>query len=246
MEALAAIPSWVPTAFSAANGIMGFLGSEKQSEGAGIEAQGQLLAAQGAEIEAQGDELSAANARRTGEMRRTAAEFSAQQLEQQAGQSIAAAQRDALDQQHTARLVESRAIALAAAGGGSASDPTVINLVARISGEGAYRQMAAIYQGAEQARQLRTGAEAKRYEGELAVTQAEGEARAYELAAKGARTKGAAYTLASDAAGVKGEAFQIAGVGSALSGAGSLFSKYGGKGPGSASAPPISDSWIDF
>lgn len=245
MEAVAAIPTWVPTAFSVANGVMGFMGSEKQSEGASIEAQGQQLAAQGAGLEAQGDELSAANARRTGEMRRTAAEFSAQQLEQQAGATIAAAQRNALDEQRQTKLVESRAIALAAAGGGSASDPTVINMVARISGEGAYRQMAAVYQGAEQARLLKLGAAAKRYEGDIAVTQAEGEAQAYEIAAAGARTKAGAYGLASDAANVKGEAYGISGVGSLLSGGGSLLSKYGGKGP-TASSPAISDSWLDF
>lgn len=98
----------------------------------------------------------------------SAAQFEAEQLEQKAGQSIAVSQRVAREEVRKAELAQSRALALAAASGGGASDPTVVNIIAGLAGEGAYRQMVALYEGEDRARSYRLNADARRYEGKSA------------------------------------------------------------------------------
>lgn len=97
--------------------------------------------------------------------RNVSAQFQAEQEEQDAGQVIAASQRAGAEQKRQAGLVASRAVAVAAATGGSASDKTVSNIVARVKGEGAFRHAAILYQGASRARKMVIEAAAKRYEG---------------------------------------------------------------------------------
>ena len=96
------------------------------------------------------------------------AKYQAEQLEQRAGQQRAVSQRKALEQRRRAGIAESRALALAAASGGGASDPTVTNLMAGIAGEGELAYQTAIYEGEERARGSEMGAEAKGYEGKQA------------------------------------------------------------------------------
>lgn len=86
------------------------------------------------------------------------------QLDRQAGLERATSQRDAMEQQRQARLLESRALAVAAAGGGGADDPTVVNTIANIAGEGEYRALTALYNGEEQALGLEAEATARRKE----------------------------------------------------------------------------------
>lgn len=150
-----------------------------------------------------GSKKSARAAKARGRAKKRLTDFEAAQLEQQAGQSIAVSQRGAAEERRRADLTASRALALAAAGGGGVSDPTMQNLFADIEGEGAYRSAVALYEGEEQARQLKLAAQAKRMEGDIALQGGEAEASAYNLA----------------------------GIGSLLEGAGSLYMKYGGKGP---------------
>lgn len=83
----------------------------------------------------------------------------AAQLEEKAGQVLAASQRGMLQQRKQKELVASRALAVAASGGGGASDPTVVNIIADIEGEGAYRESLALYQGEQEAYELRTSAQ---------------------------------------------------------------------------------------
>lgn len=148
-------------------------------------------------------QLDQAKAARTAAGRQAqAAAFDAAQLDVNAGQAIAAAQREGLEQERQARLIASRALAVGAATG-SASDPTVVNVIADIEGVGALRKATAIYQGEEQARKLRMGAAARRFEGDLALEAGE---------------------LTSDA-------YKTAAFGTAISGGGSLFAKYGMGGP---------------
>lgn len=110
--------------------------------------------------------------RRHAEEQMAADEFQAQMMEQRAGQEIAYAQRQRQEEQRTAGLVASRAIAVAAASGGGASDTTVVNLISRVKGEGAYRGMVRMYEGESRARTLRLGAAAKRFEGATGVIEA--------------------------------------------------------------------------
>lgn len=134
--------------------------------------------------------------RRLAEARNTAAQFEAEQLEQDAGQTIAASQRAAREQERIATLVASRALAVAAASGGGASDTTVVNLIARIKGEGAYRAGVKLYEGEARARKLRLSADARRYEGAQGVVRSAKEQKVTNTLAMGNLLVGGS-TLAS-------------------------------------------------
>ena len=100
-----------------------------------------------------------------GDQAKASADFQAEQLRQNAGQAQASAQRSAFDVSRQTDYANSRALAVAAASGGGASDPTVVNLIARNAGEGAYRQATALYGGDEKARLFNMQADAKEFEG---------------------------------------------------------------------------------
>ena len=181
---------WFPVAAQAAGSLLQFSGAQKQASAAEY----------------------------AGAQQQQAANFQAAQMTQQAGQEQAAAQRAAIDQRRQATLIASRAVAVAGASGGGVSDPTVQNIIADIHGEGAYRAALKLYQGEDAARQLRMGASAKTYEGQLARENARSMADAYRLKAWG---------------------------GLAGSGA-TLFTKYGGGGSKSGSASALTgNGWYD-
>lgn len=184
MAFLAAIPAWVGPAMAVAGAATSIIGGNN----------------------------AAASAKEAGARQKAASEFEAAQLEQNAGQAIASSQREAEEQRRQTRLVQSRALALSAASGGGVTDPTVVNLIGDIAGEGAYRAGVALYQGADKARQMNMGASAKRYEGDLAV----------------------------EAGNNKAKAYRMQGIAGAFGSATSLFGKYGGGGPGAAAATTAS------
>ncbi len=97
-----------------------------------------------------------------------AAEFEAQQALINAGQAKAASQRTGADVERRAKLLESRALAVAAASGGGASDPSVVDIISGIAGEGSYRSALARYEGDDKARTLETQADAARFRGRAA------------------------------------------------------------------------------
>jgi hypothetical protein len=94
---------------------------------------------------------------RAGSLRAEAA-----QLDAQAMTDRASSQRKAIEERRQARLASSRALALAAASGGGASDPTVTKLIAGLEGEGEYRALSALYEGEESARGKEAQAAANR------------------------------------------------------------------------------------
>jgi hypothetical protein len=163
--------------------------------------------------------LGAFGAAQDGGARRMAAEYRAAQLRVGAGQEMAASQREAISALEQSKRVASRVLAVAAASGGGASDPTVVRLVADISSEGAYRQALALYEGQDRARMLRTQADAASYEGKLA---------------EGAGNRNAI----GGAIGAGASMFRGIAQGK------SMREKYGGVGPrGSADVGPGSASW---
>lgn len=123
-----------------------------------------------------------------------ALDFEAAQYDEKAGQAVAASQRAAWNEKRNGRLVQSRLVALVAAGGGSATD--VIDLSARISTEAAYRAQTATYQGMDAARTARLQAMGKRYEAAIAVQQGQEKADAYTALKSGTKVE-VASTLAS-------------------------------------------------
>lgn len=72
-----------------------------------------------------------------------------------AGIVVAASQRHAIEERRQADLAASRALAVAAASGGGVSDPTIVQTLSNIRGEGALRASIALYEGEERARQIR-------------------------------------------------------------------------------------------
>lgn len=119
-------------------------------------------------------------------------DYEARQQEQNAGQEQAAAQRKAEIERRNARLVASRALAVAGASGAGASDPTVINAIADLEGEGAYRAGLAIYEGEDRARAMRQSAMNSRTQGQIAYQDAKAQSRAYKRQAWGSVMQGAA------------------------------------------------------
>src|SRR3990172_2605978 len=87
-----------------------------------------------------------------GNAARKSANFQAAQMNQQAGQERATSQRAAIEQRRAARIAASRATALAAASGGGATDPTVLNILGDIKTEGEYNALSAMFGGEERAR----------------------------------------------------------------------------------------------
>lgn len=92
----------------------------------------------------------------------------AYQLANAAKQEQANAQRRAIERRREARLVESRARALASYGGG-ANDPTVTKILDEIAGEGEYRAALELYEGDERARALNLQGDAAKRGGDRAI-----------------------------------------------------------------------------
>jgi hypothetical protein len=103
-----------------------------------------------------------------GQQSQHASEFQADQLRQNGGQAQASSQRTAAEIDRQTQMVVSRSLAVAAASGGGASDPTVVNLIAQNAAEGAYRKAVALYNGDEANRGDQAQASAREYEGKSA------------------------------------------------------------------------------
>ncbi len=143
-----------------------------------------------------GSNLSRASAVRTvGKRRQAADEFEAQQLEAEAAGSRGVGLRAAADEVLKTETINSTALARAAASGAGASDKTVMDVIARTAGEGAYRSALAMYEGEAQARLDMQKAAALRYEGSLSDSDAEAAARMARMSAGSTLLSGAARGL---------------------------------------------------
>lgn len=196
-----AVPAWLPVATTVASMVFSASGTSQAVKGA---------------------DQAAAAARDNAARRAEEAKFEGDQLRVNAGQEVAAGQAAAAEQRRQGVLTQSRAIAVAAAGGGSLADPTVVNILARNAGEGVYRAGLALYQGNERARVLRMQATGKDLEASSDIAGGEATAEGYQLRGQAEATKGVASMLGS--------------VPNLLSQGSTLFSKYGGGGTGGASA----------
>jgi hypothetical protein len=112
-------------------------------------------------------------------------EFEAQQIERNALTEIAVSQRGAAEEKRQAGLAASRALAVAAASGGGASDPTVMKIISDITGIGSYRSSVVLYEGEERARQMRVAAVARRMEGAAGLQGGQAAQKAYNTLAYG-------------------------------------------------------------
>lgn len=121
-----------------------------------------------AEAEAVSAEEEARATESEGVAMQVGAEFQALQLDINAKQQQAAARRSANEELRKSELLQSRALAVAGASGGSASDPDILRITSRLAQEGQYAADTHTYNGDEAARAMRIGAAVSRYEGKQA------------------------------------------------------------------------------
>lgn len=119
----------------------------------------------GYNTQAVGQVLGAFSHYQFGQSAEAGAKFKATQLRQNAGTAMAVGERSAADVAQQSQLIASRALAVAAASGGGASDPGVVTLMAHNAQIGAYKQASALYAGVDHARALNLQADATEYEG---------------------------------------------------------------------------------
>lgn len=112
-----------------------------------------------------GSLVSAKGTLEAGRAQENAARYQAAQLRQNAGQVEASSQRGAEDKIRQAKLMASRALAVAGASGAGVSDVTMQNLIAQITGEGKLASLTALYEGQTEAAGMRRQAAATEYEG---------------------------------------------------------------------------------
>ena len=182
-------------------------------------AQAALAAmAVGTVLNAAGQVQSGQAARAAGIAQQQAADYQAQELTQQAGQTRAVAEQASINQRTNAAYVLSKVRANAAASG-SATDPTAVDVAGQVGARGEYNALSEIYTGEEKARGLENQSALDIYTG-----QQEAEAGKY-----------------------KQQAANLGALSSVLSGGGNLASKYGdagGFGSSSSSSGAIdSGSW---
>lgn len=187
----------------AAGGVISALGSFNGSQ----------TQSAGADLEAQGNEKTAAATRAYGDAQLQESQFEAEQLRQQSSDAILAGQISKMQVQRQGAFAVSRGLAVAAASGGGAMDPTVVNSLANTTSTAAYNGAVALYNGEEQARVLRMQAQGQEYSGEILQQQAYAKADAYDTVAQVDEMK----SSADEVSGITGL------LGSGLS----LFSKYG-------------------
>jgi len=133
-----------------------------------------------------------------------AAKYTAEQERVAGNQAVGASQRVAYQERRKGNLVASRAQAVAAASGGGAADPTVVDIMGGIEAQTDYNVMTALYEGQETRRQYEASASLNEFEGKQAL--------------RGGIIRGAAQGLNT----LSGPAGQ-----NLLSGGTSLYEKYG-------------------
>lgn len=119
-------------------------------------------------LKAIGTGVTAGSYRKAGRAAKSAADFEAAQLVQRAGEARAISQRQAEESRLESVLLQSRALAVAAASGAGASDPSVVNAIARLAGRGDYAARSRLHEGEVAGRRYEDAAAARRYEGEQA------------------------------------------------------------------------------
>jgi hypothetical protein len=106
-----------------------------------------------------------------GQMRLMGAQYAAEQSRQNAQAVAGAGEAAAFTQMQRTQYIAGHAQAVAAGTGGGGSDPTVVNQIARLNAEGAYRSAVDIYGAQSKARELGMQASAELYSGQEAQRQ---------------------------------------------------------------------------
>ena len=142
-----------------------------------------VLTLAGGAMSAAGTLAAGSAAARSGKAQQQAMNFRAQQEQQAAQESRAVGQRGAMESRRQGDLALSTLQARAAAGGGNAADPTVLNLGGNIAGRSEYDALFNMYRGENKARGLEDTAMGDRMTGDA-------------LSAEGAAKQNASYLSA--------------------------------------------------
>ena len=94
----------------------------------------------------------------SGVQKKRAADDQARQMRHKAAARRAESGSESREEKRQGRIKMSRAQAVAAAGGGSLADPTIVNLMGDLEAESEYRALTRLYEGEEEARGLEVGA----------------------------------------------------------------------------------------
>ena len=97
------------------------------------------------------------------------AEIEAKQLDASGREELAAGQREGFELDRETALLQSKQQSLAAASGGGAADPTVLDAMDDVQREGKYRRNLAIYGATQRSRGLHAQAGATRRTGQAAL-----------------------------------------------------------------------------
>lgn len=89
-----------------------------------------------------------------GNAKQQQAQAQAVALRNQANADQAAAERNAIQSRKQASYLVSRGLALAAASGAGATDPTVVSVLGQITGEGEYHALTSVYEGRQSGQNL--------------------------------------------------------------------------------------------
>lgn len=103
-----------------------------------------------------------------GDLAMAEAKYKSKQLDQQAAESRAVSQREAMEYRRKGKLALSALQARAAASGGGADDPTIVNLASGIAGRSEYQALATSAAGENKARGYEGAADAALASGKAA------------------------------------------------------------------------------
>lgn len=166
-----------------------------------------------------------AGAQAEGDNAVAAADYKATQLRQQAQEARASQQRAAFETRRKGDLAQSTLRARAAAGGGGATDNTVLNLTGQIAGRTEFESLVDMYKGENAARGLEDAANAAIYGGKVAK-----QAAGFKAAGYGYQTAG---TIAQSQGSMASQ------FGSLVNGLGGLGSSISNINWGGASGPQL-------
>lgn len=114
--------------------------------------------------------VSAVSSIKSGQAKKAQADYTASVLDQEAGQTVASGIQGMLIQRRRKDTVASGAQASLAASGATSTDPSAVKTRAQIEGAGEYMALTKLYEGEDQANQLRARATSTRATGSAQQT----------------------------------------------------------------------------
>ena len=143
------------------------------------------LSVGGSAVSAMGTLAGGKAAMQAGQYAQQSHEFTARQQGQAAKEARAVGQRSAFEKRREGDLLDSKLQARAAASGGGATDPTVLDLSGDIAQRSEYDALFEMYKGENKARGLQDAALASRMSGQAALFEGEAKRKASYLSAAG-------------------------------------------------------------